>query len=80
MCYNSKGVYGVLTLASSHLFRNVWAILYMVNCLLLSQVIVKAPVPSACRLFRREHPSEVQPVILLLRMPCGHAERNYVCP
>jgi len=55
---------------SSRLFRNVWAILYMVNSLLLSQVVAKIPVPSACRLFRRGHPSEVQPVILLLRMPC----------
>jgi hypothetical protein len=80
MCYSSKGVYGVSVVTSSHLFRNVWAILYMVNSLLLSQMVVKVPVPSAYRLFRRGHPSEVQPVILLLRMSCGHAERNYVCP
>jgi hypothetical protein len=80
MCYNSKGVDDVFMVASSHLFRNVWAILYMVNSLLLSQVIVKVPVPSACRSFRRGHPSEVQPVILLLRIPWGYAERKCVCP
>lgn len=62
-------MYGVVsTVAPAHLFRNVWAILYMVDSSLLSQAIVKISVPAAWHLFRRGHPSEVQPVIILLRL------------
>ncbi len=70
---------------SSHLFWNVGAILYMVDSPLLSQVVTKVAVPSACRLFRRGHPCEVQPVIILLRLLCvlmrkGNAYvREYLC-
>ncbi len=67
-----------LPLATSSHLRNVWAILYMVNSLLLSKVVVKISIPSACRSFRRGHPSEVQPVIILLRMPCEAMRKGNV--